>query len=121
MRIRESGAGTVKTILSVAFIVAVIYCAVKIVPVYVNSYELQDYIRQQTPFWLAQRASGQAIQDQILGKARELDLPVGVDEVKVEANRAFVSVSIDYTVPVDLIVYTLNLHFAPTAENRSLT
>ena len=28
--------------------------------------------------------------------------------------------NMDYTVPVDLKVYTLDLHFTPSAENRPL-
>jgi hypothetical protein len=40
--------------------------------------------------------------------------------VKVEAGGGRVTVSLDYTVPVDLKVYTLNLHFTPSAENRQL-
>jgi hypothetical protein len=31
-----------------------------------------------------------------------------------------VTVDVDYTVPVDLKVYVLNLHFTPSAENRQL-
>lgn len=120
MQITDSGAGRTKAFLSIAFLVMVIFCGIKIIPVYVNSYELDDYIRQQTPFWLTQRQHSDAIQKQILDKARELNLPVTPDQVKVEATGALVTVSLDYTVPVDLIVYTLSLHFSPSAQNKQI-
>jgi hypothetical protein len=120
MRRSDSGKGTVKTILTVVFLVAVAYAGIKIIPVYVNSYELDDYIRQQNPFWVTQRASADAIRDSILAKAQDLGLPVSADQVKVDTGGNRVAVNLDYTVPVDLKVYTLNLRFTPSAENRQL-
>ena len=120
MRRSESGGGRVKTFLVLMFLVAVVYGSFKILPVYVNSYELEDFIRQQNPFWLTQRAPSDTVRNVILAKARDLDLPISADQVKVEAGGGRVTVSLDYTVPVDLKVYTLNLHFTPSAENRQL-
>jgi cell division protein FtsL len=119
MRRSDSGKSTVKAVLSIAFVFAVAYSAIKIIPVYVSSYELQDYIRQQNPFWVTQRTPADAIRNHILAKAKDLDLPVEPDQVKVEVGGG-VSVQLDYTVPVNLKVYTLNLHFTPSADNRQL-
>jgi len=119
MRRSDSGKGTVKAYLSIAFLVAVMYCGFKIIPVYVNSYELQDYIQQQNPFWVAQRTPADAIRAHILAKAKDLELPVDPEHVKIEVGGG-VKVDVDYTVPVDLKVYTLNLHFTPSAQNRQL-
>jgi len=120
MRNNNRGAGRVKAILSLAFVGIVIFCGIKIIPVYVNSYELDDYIRQQTPFWLTQRAGAPAIQRNILNKAQDLGLPVTPEQVVVQAPGGRVTVSLDYTVPVDLIVYTISLHFTPSAENKQI-
>jgi hypothetical protein len=88
--------------------------------VYINNYQLNDYLRSQTPFWLAQRSSSEMVQKAVLAKARELNLPISAEQVKVEATGAGVSVAIDYTVPIDLKVYTLQLHFTPGSESRTL-
>lgn len=120
MRLSESGKGTLKAIVALAFLAALTYAGVKVIRVYANNYALQDYIRQQNPFWLTQRATGEGVRNAILAKAQELDLPVSAEQVKVEATGAKVSVLVDYTVPVDLKVYTLTLHFSPSAENRAL-
>jgi hypothetical protein len=120
MRRSDSGEGRFKALLILLFLVAVIYGSIKIIPVYINSYELDDYIRQQNPFWLTQRTPADAIRNNILAKAKDLDLPVTGDQVKVEAGGGRVTVNLDFTVPVDLKVYTLNLHFTPSADNRQL-
>ena len=116
----ESGEGRFKAFLSLAFIAAVIFAAIKIIPVYVSAYQLQDYIRSQTPFWLTQHATAEAIQKNILAKAQDLNLPLSADNLTLEVSGVKVSVNIDYTVPVNLIVYTLPLHFTPSSENRSI-
>ena len=121
MRISESGGISFKAILWLVFIAAVIYCGFKIIPVYVNNYQLNDYIQSQTPFWLTQRASAETIQKTVLAKARELDLPVTEDDLTVEANQNRVVIKIDFHVPVDLMFFTLPLHFTDSSENRAIT
>jgi hypothetical protein len=111
---------TLKAILSLAFLAALAYSAIKIIPVYVDNYQMQDFIQSQTPFWLAQRATKEAVLKSILAKAQDLNLPVAAEDVTLEVGQNKVSVSIDVHVPVDLKVYTLPLHFTDTSENRSL-
>lgn len=120
MRRSESGRITFKAILSLAFIAAVIYSGVKIIPVYVNNYQLTDYVETQTPFWLTQRASAEAIQKNILAKADDLGLPIEADNVTVDANQNRVNVNIDYHVPVDLKIFTLPLHFTVSKGNTAI-
>jgi len=120
MRLSDSGKITFKAILSLAFLAAVIYAGIKIIPVYVNDYELNDYIQTQTPFWLTQRASADAVRKNVLAKAQDLGLALGAEDVTVVATANKVSVTLDYHVPVDLKVYTLQLHFTHSSENRSI-
>ncbi len=120
MRLSDAGAGRTKAFLSIVFLIIVIFVGIKVIPVYVNDYQLDDYVRQQTPYWLTQRARSDAIQKNVLDKAQELGLPVTADNVKVQAPGSLVNVSLDYTVPVDLLVVTLPLHFTHSAENRQL-
>ena len=120
MRLSDSGKMTFKAILSLAFLAALAYSGIKIIPVYVNNYQLQDYIQTQTPFWLTQRATAETVRKNVLAKAQDLNLPLAADDVTVEAGQNKVSVSIDLHVPVDLKVYTLQLHFTDSSENRSI-
>ena len=120
MRLTQTGSGRVKAILSIIFLIYVIVLGIKVIPVYVNDYELDDYIRQQTPFWLTDRKNADAIQKAVLDKAAELSLPVTADNVKVNAPGNLVNVSIDYTVPLDFVFFTYPLHRTHSAENRQI-
>jgi hypothetical protein len=55
----------------------------------------------------------------VVAYAQDHGVPLAADNVKVTISSR-VSINLDYTVPVDLIVYTLKLHFTPSAENQSL-
>jgi hypothetical protein len=67
------------------------------------------------------RYSEDQVRDNIFKVVQDLDIPVKREEIKVVANQAMVKIDIEYTVPVDLLVYHLNLHFTPSSENKSLT
>ena len=113
----DSGIGSLRTIFVLLVLGVVAYVAIKTIPVYVNSYEVQDYIRQLAIKSSVERVKPEAIQDQVTAHAVEKDLPVTRDNVKVTMNGNKVRIDMDYTVPVDLKVYTLSLHFTPSSED----
>ena len=113
----DSGVGSLKTIFVLLVLGAIAYVAIKTIPVYVNSYEVQDYIRQLAIKASVERVKPEAIQDQVTAHAVEKDLPVTRDNVKVTINGSKVRIDMDYTVLVDLRVYTLSLHFTPSSED----
>ena len=117
MRPSDSGVGSLKIIFVLLVLGAVAFVAIKTIPVYVNSYEVQDYIRQLAIKASVERVKPEAIQDQVTAHAAEKDLPVTRDNVKVTINGSKVRIDMDYTVPVDLKVYTLSLHFTPSSED----
>jgi len=122
MRPADSGKSRVKTIFTTAVLVSMLFVLIKALPVYVHAYELQDHLRELVIQAMAgQHPSADKLKDNILAKAADLDLPVKAADVKIEYSLGKVVIQLDYTVPVDLTVYTLNLHFTPSADNRSLT
>jgi hypothetical protein len=111
----------VKALLSLAFLGAVLFCAFKIVPVYVENYELQDYMNQ-----LAVEATvhqpqekPEALQNEIYAKAESLGLPVERQNIKVSVGQTVV-INVEYSVDIDLKIYTLPLHFTPSAKNSNI-
>jgi len=121
MRASESGQSQLRSILTLAAIAVLIYVAVRAVPVYVLNYELEDYLRQLAIQATVARSPAAEIRQKVLAQAVDLHLPVSEDQVKVESLEGNVKIEVDYTVPVDLRVYTLVLHFRPSASNRALT
>gem|GEM_PF-654647 len=116
----DSGRGRLKGIVTLVILAAIAYFAVKTIPVYVQNYELADYIQNLAVQATVSRSAPEDIQRNIVDKAHSLDLPVSFDNVQVSSNMDGVKIHVDYTVPIDLKVYTLSLHFKPSAENRAL-
>jgi cell division protein FtsL len=121
MRRSEEASGRFRTLLSLAFLAAIIFVAIKTLPAYVNNYQLQDHIRQLST-QLAVRTTpptADEVRGEVVAFAQDLGIPLTADNVTVTVARR-ISISLDYTVPVDLKVYILMLHFTPSAENRPL-
>ena len=121
MQLGDAGAGQFKTLVSLAILASVAYAAVKTLPVYVDNYQLQDHI-QQLSTQLAVRAkpaTPDEVGNEVLTFAQDHGIPLTPDNVKVTISR-HVRINLDYTVPVDLTVYTLRLHFTPSADSPSL-
>jgi hypothetical protein len=50
-----------------------------------------------------------------------LDIPgVKREDIKVAVTQSLVKVSLEYTIPVDLLFYSTELHFTPSSENKAL-
>jgi hypothetical protein len=121
MRRAEEASGRFKTLLTLAVMAAIIFIAIKTIPAYVNNYQLQDHIRQLA-IQLAVRippATPDEVRDEVVAFAQDHGVPLTADNVKVTISRR-ISIKLDYTVPVDLTVYTLRLHFTPSAESQAL-
>jgi hypothetical protein len=121
MRTSEAGAGRIKAIFTLLFVAVVIFLGIKIIPVFVNNYQLQDDLRTMAINATVQfpPPTVEAVKANVVTKARDLGLPVTEDEVSVTLGHT-ATISVDYKVPVDLSVYTLVLHFTPSAENSKI-
>jgi hypothetical protein len=121
MRPSDSGVGIIKTILVFVFLGIVAFVAIKLIPPYVGNYEVQDHIRELAIEAAAapRPPSPDVLRNDVVDYAQKQGLPVTQDNVKVVvAGR--ITIDLDYTVPVDLKVYTFVYHFTPSAEGRPL-
>jgi hypothetical protein len=119
-RFRERGEGKIKAVLVTAVLAFAVYAAVKIVPPYAAEYQLADKMQEQARFAVVNRYTDEQIRDNVFKVVQDLDIPVKREAIKVEASQQIVKISVDYTVPIDLLVYHLDLHFTPSSENRAL-
>lgn len=120
MRLSDSGEGYRRAIVALAILSVLAYVAIKTVPVYVENYELANYLRDLAVRATVQRPSVAALEGEVVARARGLGLPVARENLKVVVTESEVRIDLDYKVPVDLKICTLNLHFAPSTHNRSL-
>ena len=121
MRPAEDASGRFGAMFYLACLAALIFLAIKILPAYVNNYQLEDHIRQLS-IQLAARGravTAEEVRDEVVAYAGEHGIALTADNVRVVIS-SHVAIDVDYTVPVDLKVYTLKLHFTPSAENQTL-
>jgi uncharacterized protein (UPF0333 family) len=121
MRRTDNGSATAKTIFALTFLGAVAFIAVKTLPPYINNYDLQDHIRQTAINFAARGRNINAddIKNEVVTFAQAKGIPVSNNNVKV-AITSRINIDVDYTVPVDLKVYTLQLHFTDSAYDQPL-
>ncbi len=122
MGIQDFGSGRLKAIFALLFMALVIYVGIKVIPVYVQNYELSDYVRNLAVDATVQYppATADGVTDRILHRARRLGLPITRDDIQVTLGRT-VTISVYYRVPIDLTFYKFTLHFTPSARNTNLT
>ncbi|MGC1484593.1 MAG: hypothetical protein WA789_12430 [Candidatus Acidiferrum sp.] len=116
----QRGGGGVKAIAYTVFLVFAVFVAFKVVPPYVSEYQLSDKMDEQARFAVVNRYSEDQIRDNIYKVIQDLDIPAKREDIKVSATQQVVKISLDYTVPVDLLVYSTSLHFSPSSENKSI-
>jgi len=116
----ERGAGKIKAIIVTAILAFAVYAAVKIVPPYAAEYQLADKMQEQARFAIVNRYTDEQIRDNVYKVMQDLDIPAKREAIKVEVSQQIVKISLDYTVPIDLLAYHLDLHFTPSSENKAL-
>jgi hypothetical protein len=119
-RLSERGEGKLKAVVYLAIALFAIYSAVKIIPAYVSNYQLSDKMQEQARFSIVNRYNEEQIRNNIFKVVEDLEIPVKREAIKVVSTSAIVKISMEYTVPVDLLVYHFDLHFTPSSENKAL-
>lgn len=116
----QHGGGSAKAIGYTALLLIGLFVAFKVVPPYASEYQLSAKMDEVARFAVVNRYSEDQIRDNIYKEVQDLDIPAKREDIKVVATREVVKISLDYTVPVDLLVYSTELHFSPSSENKSI-
>ena len=122
-RDRESGGSKLNLVITLMILGAMVLAAIKIVPAYFAKFQFQDSIESEARFAIVgyPKKSVEDIRDDIWKKAQDLEIPIEKKEdIQITIDQRNVSISVDYTVPVDLIVYKFNLEFHPHADNHTI-
>jgi cell division protein FtsL len=112
----QRGEGRLKAVIYLAILVAAVFIAIKIIPPYVAEYQLKDKITEQARFAVVNRYSEDQIKDSIFRTIQDLDIPAKRDDVKVANTNHGIEISVNYSVPVDFVVYQTELNFSPSSE-----
>ena len=116
----QRGEGRLKAIIYTVILVAGIYAAFKLVPLYVANYELKDKISEQARFAVVNRYTEEQIRDILYKTIQDLDIPAKREDIKVQQTNHGLMISVNYTVPVDFKVYKTEINFTPSSEGLDL-
>ncbi len=116
----QRGEGRLKAIIYTVILVTLVFLAVKLVPLYVAEYQLQDKMNEQAKFAVVNRYSEDQIRDILMKVVQDLDIPAKREDIKMASTNHGLSISISYTVPVDFLVYHTDLTFSPTSEGLDI-
>jgi len=116
----QRGEGKLKAIIYTVILVAAVFAAVKVVPVYVAEYQLNDKISEQARFAVVNHYSEDQVRDIIFKVIQDLDIPASREDIKVQNTTHGVMISVNYSVPVDFKVYKTEISFSPSSEGRDL-
>ena len=117
----ERGEGKLKAIMVTAILLLGVIAGVKVIPPYVAEYQLNDKIQEIARFGIVEHSTEDQLKDKVMKTIEDLEIPATKDNIKVTAGTQRVTISVDYTVPVDIFFYHVDLHFTPSSENKSLT
>jgi len=117
----QRGEGKLKAIIITAILIMGVMAGVKVIPPYVAEYQLNDKIQEIARFGIVNHDSEEQIKEKVFKTMEDLEIPATKDNIKVTAGSSRVTIAVDYTVPVDILFYHVELHFTPNSENRSLT
>jgi hypothetical protein len=117
----QRGEGKLKAIIVTAILIMCVMAGVKVIPPYVAEYQLNDKMQEIARFGIVNHDSEEQIKEKVFKTMEDLEIPATKDNIKVTAGSSRVTIAVDYTVPVDILFYHVELHFTPNSENRSLT
>jgi len=103
---------------AIAVLAALLGFGVLFAPIYAGNLKLQSYVAEITHRVESQNQPDEALRQNVLNKARELDLPVRADNVHITHSPDGLRIDVRYFVRVTLPGYTVDLHFYPGAGSR---
>jgi Domain of unknown function (DUF4845) len=113
----QQGEGNIKFLIVLLFLGTIGYVCFKIVPPYVDNYQLQDTCDAESRLFAAHQKTEDRVRQAINSELQGLGLKVPREAVKVETLGRRVRVSVDYTVAVSVFGFDVNLDFHPSGES----
>lgn len=108
-------------ILLILVVAAILFTAFKLLPPYIDNYRLQDSLENiARGATYNNRMTTDEIRGQVMDEIRSLGVPAQENQIVVQRTGVSVNISIQYQVPVDLLVRQIVLNFEPAAGNRNI-
>lgn len=112
---REKGEGQLGCLVGLIILAIGVFIAYKVIPVKVRAADLRQEVVDDAKS--AGMMNDDKIRAAILAKARENNLPVTDDDVKISRANTEINVQVDYVVPIEFPGYTYQWHIHHEATN----
>lgn len=118
----EQGGSKINLLITLVILAAMGVSAVKIVPAFVDNYQFQDAINTEAQYALSSypKKTDDVIRQDVWKEAQSLGIPAKPEDIQLDTTGGNVSISLDYSIPVDLYVYQFTLQFHPHADNHTI-
>ncbi len=102
----ERGSGRLGVFIWLILVAIGIFIAARTIPVRLHVLEFHDYVDEQTRYAAASRNfTEQELRQNILNKARELDVPIDPKKLKYDKKKNEIIVRVSHSVTIDLEFY----------------
>jgi hypothetical protein len=116
----ERGAGTLKFMIVMAILISLAFTGYNYVPVAYNAYLFKDLMQQNVDKAAALSQSGDWVKSQLRANAAEFGVPPNAAmSTALDAGR--MQVRVQFTRPIQLLVYTYEYKFDETIKSRDLS
>jgi len=103
----EGGAGKIGTIIGLIILVAAIIVAAKMLPARIKVYDLRDNAEKLAlKLGTHQIAKPEAVVEALVKKAKDLEIPLKEENIKVTEGSGSWFITLKYTYPIDFILFT---------------
>ncbi|HVO60616.1 MAG TPA: DUF4845 domain-containing protein [Terriglobales bacterium] len=115
---------TVKLLVGIGAIIAVIVIGIQVLPPYMKNYQFQDALNNEALAATYSTKTEDEIRDIAYKAAKENDIPIKPEQIKVTRSGGMgtgnLVIEANYTVHVDLPGYPLDLNFQATSKNKGI-
>ncbi len=111
---------SISGIISLVVLASMIFLALKLAPSYISNYQLQDAIQNIALTASYSPMTEDEILKTVVSRANSYGIELRPKQVTVHKGGNSVVIVASYTVPVDLLVRQVDLHFEPSASNHNI-
>ena len=105
-----------RLIAAILVLAAMAAILLSLAPVYYEDYQLRRYVRSIARGPNANATTDDTVRAAVLGRARQLDLPVEPGDVRIAHAAGKLQLQLKYAVQMDFPLYQVELHFHPGAS-----
>ncbi len=122
IRSSERGSINAKTLLGIVFLAALVFAGFKIVPVYIQNYQFQDAMQTEARFALSgwPKKSEDDVRDDLWKEMQKEGIPARKEDLHVSIQQSLVNITLDYSVPIDLMLFQWAPEFHLHADNHTI-